>query len=129
MIWSTKRWLNRVFAFLLPVTEMNVALDMVEFCGKNPISQLEFRKSLAYALIHNEYFNLQNNVTPEKKAKKQQTSAHFYCMPPKRKKFMMDKCSNQRVHIHSTSTLPVHDAPMAIACVDTIYIKPRFSGY
>ena len=70
-IWSTKWWPNRVFAFLLAVTEVNVALGMVEFCGKNPISQIEFRKSLANTLIHNEYFNEQNNASPEKMAKKQ----------------------------------------------------------
>ena len=70
-IWSTKWWPNRVFAFLLAVTEVNVALGMVEFGGKNPISQIEFRKSLANTLIHNEYFNEQNNASPEKMAKKQ----------------------------------------------------------
>ena len=30
---------------------------------------------------------------------------------------MMDEWSNQSVHIHSTSALPAHDAPMAIASV------------
>ena len=36
---------------------------------------------------------------------------------PKEKNFMMDEWSNQSVHIHSTSALPAHNAPMAIASV------------
>ena len=38
---------------------------------ENPISQIKFRKSLVNAFIPNEYFNEQNDVTPEKKTKKQ----------------------------------------------------------
>ena len=52
-----KWWPNRVFAFLLAVTEVNVSLGMVEFCGSDPTSQIEFRKKLAEVLIFNEYFN------------------------------------------------------------------------
>ena len=86
-IWATKWWPNRVFAFLLAVTEVNVSLGMVEFCGSDPTSQIEFRKSLAEALIYNEYFNEETDVTPDKKAKKQRISAHAYCTLPKGKKF------------------------------------------
>ena len=86
-----KWWPNRVFAFLLAVTEVNVRLGMVEFCGNDPTSQIEFRKKLADVLINNEYFNEEDNKTPVRKAKKQQTSVHSYCMLPKGKNFMMDE--------------------------------------
>ena len=82
-----KWWPNRVFAFLLAVTEVNVSLGMVEFCGNAPTSQIEFRKKLADVLINNEYFNEEDNKTPAKKAKKQRTSVHSYCMLPKGGKF------------------------------------------
>ena len=38
-IWGTKWWPNRVFAFLLAVTEVNMSLGMVELCGNDPTSQ------------------------------------------------------------------------------------------
>ena len=66
-----KWWPNRVFAFLLAVTEVNMSLGMVEFCGNDPTSQIEFRKKLADALINNKYFNEENDKTPVKKTKKQ----------------------------------------------------------
>ena len=86
-IWATKWWPNRVFAFLLAVTEVNVSLGMVEFCDNAPTSQIEFRKKLADVLINNEYFNEEDDTTPVKKAKKQRTSVHSYCTLPKGKKF------------------------------------------
>ena len=74
-----------MFAFLLAETEVNVSLGMVEFCGNAPTSQIEFRKKLADVLINNKYFNEEDDKTPVKKTKKQQTSVHSYCMLPKEK--------------------------------------------
>ena len=91
-IWATKWWPNRVFAFLLEVTEVNVSLGMVEFCDNAPTSQIEFRKKLADVLINNEYFNEEDDTTPVKKAKKQRTSVHSYCTLPKGKNFKI-KCT------------------------------------
>ena len=65
-IWATKWWPNRVFAFLVAVTEVNVSLGMVEFCDHAQTSQIEFRKKLAEALIYNEYYNEIEDKTPEK---------------------------------------------------------------
>ena len=66
-----KWWRNRVFAFLLAVTEVNISLGMVEICGNDPTSQIKFRKKLMEVLIFNEYFNEEEDATPVKKAKKQ----------------------------------------------------------
>ena len=80
-----KRWPNRVFAFLLAVTEVNMSLGMVEFCRNDPTIQIEFRKKLVEVLIFNEYFNEEEDATPVKKAKKQQISLHSYCTLPRGK--------------------------------------------
>jgi hypothetical protein len=42
VIWATKWWPNRVFAFLLGVMEVNVMLTSVTFGGYNKTSMLEF---------------------------------------------------------------------------------------
>ena len=55
--WSTNWWPNRVFAFILGVTEVNVYLALVNIFNCESIEQLEFRKLLAYHLIHNPYGN------------------------------------------------------------------------
>ena len=52
--WKTTRWACRVFAFVLSVAEVNAYLAMVYF-GDYSGSQWEFRKKLAYELIHNPY--------------------------------------------------------------------------
>ena len=52
--WKTTRWPCRVFAFVLSVAEVNAYLAMV-FFGDYSGSQWEFRKKLAYELIHNPY--------------------------------------------------------------------------
>ena len=95
-IWATKWWPNRVFAFLVAVTEVNVSLGMVEFCDHAQTSQIEFRKKLEEALIYNEYYNEIEDKTPEKKAKKQRTSPHCYCTLPRGKKFHNGRMVNTK---------------------------------
>eukprot|EP00980_Cylindrotheca_fusiformis_P024084 scaffold11524_cov91-Cylindrotheca_fusiformis.AAC.3 len=55
VVWGTKWWPNRVFAFLLSITEVNVMLASVAFGGAEQLPMLEFRKKFAYALINNDY--------------------------------------------------------------------------
>jgi hypothetical protein len=54
-VWGTKWWPNRVFAFLLAITEVNCRLAMISFYSAETTSTLEFRKSFAQALIQNSY--------------------------------------------------------------------------
>ena len=121
-IWATKWWPNRVFAFLLAVTEVNASLGMVEFCDNAPTSQIEFRKKLADVLINNEYFNEEDDTTPVKKAKKQRTSVHSYCTLPKGKKFQEGRM------VEAKSAYPQHKCttctcrPVAIASALQGYI-------
>jgi Transposase IS4 len=53
VIWATKRWANRVFAFLLAVTEVNVKLAVEHFGKKDKLPMLVFRKLFADSLINN----------------------------------------------------------------------------
>jgi len=50
--WRTTNWTIRVFSFILAITEVNAFLAM-KFFGGWKGTQLEFRKKLAYELIHN----------------------------------------------------------------------------
>jgi hypothetical protein len=53
--WATKTWTNRVFAFILAVTEVNVFVASNYFYNGNHPSMLDFRKIFAYDLINNKY--------------------------------------------------------------------------
>jgi hypothetical protein len=55
VVWATKWWPNRVFAFLLAITEVNCQLAMKHFYGTEYKSTLEFRKAFAEALIKNSH--------------------------------------------------------------------------
>jgi hypothetical protein len=74
--WTTQTWENRVFAFVLGITEVNVYLAMRYFvwrCGsKVPMTFLEFRRMLAEALIYNSHIVEEDNeATPERRSKRQ----------------------------------------------------------
>ena len=60
--WATKTWPNRVFAFLLAITEVNVMLAALHFTPlyEQQPPMLEFRKALAEALINNDYLELEH---------------------------------------------------------------------
>ena len=64
VFWGTKWWLNRVFAFVLAVTEVNVNLAMTYFLGQEVTGQIAFRSKLAHTLIHNRHYNDEEDMTP-----------------------------------------------------------------
>ena len=57
VVWATKRWPNRVFAFLMSITEVNCYLAESYFTSRKSNSMLDFRKSLSHQLIENDYFD------------------------------------------------------------------------
>ena len=67
--WKTKWWPNRVFAFLLALTEINCLLVWVNILKHDPIETLEFWKMLAKELINNPY--------RKEEVQKKQTSAQL----------------------------------------------------
>jgi Transposase IS4 len=58
--WATKKWENRVFAFLLAATEVNVMLASTYFYGRETTSFLDFRKDFAKSMIYNDYLDKEN---------------------------------------------------------------------
>ena len=52
--WSTNRWENKVFAFILAITEVNAYLA-IQFFTETKYKQLEFRKKLSYEMVHNRF--------------------------------------------------------------------------
>ena len=87
VVWGTKYWPNRVFSFLLAVTEVNVNLAAQYFGGMNQVGQIEFRKLLAKTLIFNSYYDDTTDNTPEKK-RKQRDSGHCLITLPRGKKIL-----------------------------------------
>ena len=81
-----KYWPNKVFAFLLSVTEVNVNLAAMYFSGHQQMGQIDFRKKLAKTLIFNTHYNEDGDKTPEEK-QKQWDSGHYLITLPKCKKF------------------------------------------
>ena len=59
VVWVTK-WPNRVFAFILSVTEVNAMLAYKHFCKEEFDGMLGFRKLLAEALVCNPYYKEEN---------------------------------------------------------------------
>ena len=55
VVWATKRWPNRMFAFLLSITEVNCWLAECYFTKQKTASMLDFRKKMAFELIKNHY--------------------------------------------------------------------------
>ena len=69
VVWAIKYLPNRVFSFLLSVTEVNVNLVATYFGGQEPTGQINFRKKLAKTLIFNTHYNEDDDKTPDKKRK------------------------------------------------------------
>ena len=105
VIWATKFWPNRVFAFLLGVTEVNVNLAATYFCGQEPTGQIEFRKLLAKTLIYNTYYDEDDDKTPDKK-RKHRESGHCLVTLPRTKNFWDHESSQQTANIPKTNAFP-----------------------
>ena len=54
--WGTKKWINRVFQYVLATTEVNVNFARHFFCTEDLEEQVNFRYNLAEELINNPYF-------------------------------------------------------------------------
>jgi hypothetical protein len=70
--WVTHRWVNRVFAFVLAITEVNVFLAMRYFVwrhNKAPLAFLQFCRELAKALTYNPHMEDDTMCIPAKKSK------------------------------------------------------------
>ena len=72
--WVTHRWENRVFAFILSITEVN--RYFVWQCGnKVPVKFIQFRRQLAKALIYNEHMQSEEDECTPRRSKQQQMTS------------------------------------------------------
>lgn len=88
--WATKRWANRVFAFLLSITEINIMLAATFFYGKKKTATLDFRKEFSKELIYNKYVTQEQREEQESRRRSQRLALnveHKLLHLPKNKKF------------------------------------------
>ena len=86
VVWATKRWANRVFAFLLSITEMNCFLAQSHFTDRKSGSMLEFWKQLAYELIENDYLEKEEAAMRRRSTRIQEGIGHgLLSLPPFKK--------------------------------------------
>ena len=106
VVWGTKWCPNRVFAFLLTVTEVYVNLGMTYLLGQEVTGQIAFRIKLAHTLIHNRHYNDEEDMSPVIRSKRQQRvpghATHELLTLAKRKKF-----DGGRI-VESESSYPQH---------------------
>ena len=88
VVWATKRWANRVFAFLLSITEVNCFLAESHFTDRKSGSMLEFRKQLAYKLIENDYLEKEEAALRRWSTRIQEGIGHGLLSLPPFKKFV-----------------------------------------
>ena len=88
MVWATKRWANRVFAFLLSITEVNCFLAESHFMDQKSGSMLEFQKQLAYKLIENDYLEKEEAAMCCRSTRIQEGIGHGLLSLPPFKKFV-----------------------------------------
>jgi Transposase IS4 len=87
VVWATKWWPHRVFAFLLAVTEVNIMLASVYFGNYEKSSMLNFRKSLSLELMFNPYIPEEESEELRRSPRNEQTRAHLLRSLPRGKKF------------------------------------------
>ena len=83
VVWTTKRWSNRVFAFLLSITEVNCFLAESYFTSRKTESMMDFRKDLAHQLIENKYLMQEIRSDRHRSVRIQQGIGHgLLSLPP-----------------------------------------------
>lgn len=77
-IWGTKHWPDRIFSFVLAVSEVNArkAVEYFQNDGKS-ISQLEFHRKLAMELLNNTMDGISNEIVcPSGRRKRSRMDIH-----------------------------------------------------
>ena len=88
VVWATKRWANRAFAFLLSITKVNCFLDESHFMSRKSGSMMEFQKQLAYKLIKNEYLEKEEAALHHRSTRIREGIGHGLLSLPPYKKFV-----------------------------------------
>lgn len=92
--WVTHHWENRVFAFLLAITEVNLFLLYRYFIWKegDNVPLLQFRRQLAKALINNDDLSLES-PRRSKRVRESETDHYLVRAPHHAQKYFAGKWS------------------------------------
>ena len=114
VVWATKQWPNRVFAFLFSITEVNCFLAESYFTSRKTGSMMDFRKDLAHQLIENKYLVQEIRSDCRRSVRIQQGIGHGLLSLPPFKIFLMDGWS-----IPSHATLRINAVAAQEKCGPT----------
>ena len=88
VVWATKWWWpNRVFCFLLLITEVNCFLAESYFIGQKSDSILDFQTHLSFELIENAYMREEERVEHHRSRRIREGIGHGLVSLPPWKKF------------------------------------------
>jgi Transposase IS4 len=94
-IWVTHSWENRVFAFILAISEVNTFLGWKLFANsETTMTMLQFRRCLAKELITNDYDNEEesSDLSPRRSKRKRLLQVHqLEHAPPHAQRFSCGK--------------------------------------
>jgi hypothetical protein len=107
--WITSRWANRVFSFILAISEVNSFLAFQYFIWKpaglvNHMTLHQFRRKLALKLIYNDFLKTDEEIRKTKRRKKEdkdQFVAHaLLTAPPYAKNYLNGKwnCTAKKMY-------------------------------
>ena len=85
--WAEMRRENRVLVFLIANTEVNVLLTAQYFDQEGDLSQINFRKKLAWELIHNKYIQEEVKEGIRQSRRRSVNLDHEYVTLPTNSKF------------------------------------------
>ena len=90
VVWVTK-WPNRVFAFILSVTEVNAMLAYKHFCKEEVDGMLGFRTVLAEVLVSNPFYK-EEDESPRGSSRLTKTAEHrVFRLPKQRQDIFRDR--------------------------------------
>ena len=90
VVWATKQWPNRVFCFLLSITEVNYFLAESYFTGRKSDSVLDFWKRLSFELIENACTTEEERVECHRSCRIREGIGHGLVSLPPRNFFCKD---------------------------------------
>ena len=83
VVWATKWWPNRVFCFLLSITEINCYLAESYLTGQKSDSMLDFQMHLSFKLIENAYMREEERVEHHRSCRIREGISHgLVSLPP-----------------------------------------------
>ena len=87
VVWATKEWEKRVFAFLLAITEVNVMMAATYFYNKKKISMIQFLKEFSKELIYNNAIMNEREIEENRVLRSTKSKSHELLRLPINRKF------------------------------------------